>query len=81
MSETTGPLRRFRRTIPGCPVFNRGYSPMFDRDAAHYGKIHGPWEFIERGGMSINRIIFNPLANDVNLEDEQTVELSRRMGQ
>lgn len=45
--------------------------------SAYYGKIYGPWEFIERGGMSIGRIVFNPVENDTNLEDEQTVTLSR----
>lgn len=47
--------------------------------AAHYGKIYGPWEFIERGGMSIGRIVFNPVENNPNLEDLQTVLFSKAM--
>lgn len=43
--------------------------------SAHYGMIFGNWRFCEKGGMAIERIVFNPMPNDANLED---AEMSRR---
>lgn len=38
---------------------------------AHYGKIYGNWRFGERGGMAIQKIEFNPMPNDTNLEPKR----------
>lgn len=42
--------------------------------SAHYGKIYGPWHYVGPRGMSIYGIFLNPRPNDVNLEDEFTVD-------
>lgn len=46
--------------------------------SAHYGKIYGNWRFGERGGMAIQKIEFNPIPNDTNLEDKATADYSRK---
>ena len=43
---------------------------------AHYGRIHGPWDFY--GGMYLETLHFNPIGNDVRIEDSETVRRSRR---
>lgn len=44
--------------------------------SAHYGKIYGVWEFFD--GMRAANVQFNPIPNDINLEDAETAECSRR---
>lgn len=44
--------------------------------SAHYGKIDGPWEFY--GGMCAKDVLFNVTPNDLNLEDLDVAERSRR---
>ena len=46
--------------------------------SAMYGKIYGNWNFVGPGGMSMSQFVFNPRPNDTNLEDEHTVEYSRK---
>ena len=46
--------------------------------SAHYGKIYGALNFVGPGGMSMERLVFNPTPNDTNLEDMDTAERSRR---
>ena len=46
--------------------------------SAHYGKIYGDWRFCERGGMAIQKIVFNPIPNSTSLEDAETVKKSER---
>ena len=41
--------------------------------SAHYGIIFGNWRFCEKGGMAIERIVFNPNPNDPNLEEAKLV--------
>ena len=45
--------------------------------SAHYGMIVGNWRFCEKGGMAIEGLRFNPIPNDTNLEDAETVRRSR----
>ena len=45
--------------------------------SAHYGMIFGNWRFCEKGGMAIEKIVFNPVPNDPNLEDAETAHRSR----
>ena len=55
--------------------------PKVDRDgrlvSAHYGRIMGDWRFVEKGGMLLGPIFFNPTPNDTNLEDAETARKSR----
>lgn len=44
---------------------------------AHYGVLSGEWRFFEKGGMKINQVLFNPIPNDTNLEDVETMRRSR----
>ena len=44
--------------------------------SAHYGIIFGNWRFVEKGGMFVERLIFNPQPNDTNLEDAGTYYLN-----
>lgn len=52
-----------------------------DRDgvllSAHYGIIFGDWRFFEKGGMAVERLLFNPTPNDTNLEDAETARRSQ----
>lgn len=43
--------------------------------SAHYGKIYGRWGF--HGAMRADTMIFNPMPNDMNLEDAETARKSR----
>ena len=45
--------------------------------SAHYGMIFGNWRFCEKGGMAIEKIVFNLAPNDPNLEDEVMARRSR----
>ena len=45
--------------------------------SAHYGIIAGNWRFCEKGGMAVERLMFNPTPNDTNLEDAETARLSQ----
>ena len=47
--------------------------------SAHYGMIFGNWRFCEKGGMAIEKIVFNPIPNDPNLEDAETARRSSQM--
>lgn len=44
---------------------------------AHYGTLHGKWGFMNRGGMVIPRITFNPVANDLSLEDAARAKMAK----
>ena len=46
--------------------------------SAHYGKIYGPWNFVGPGGMQLPFVKFNQVPNDVNLEDSDTSDYSKR---
>ena len=45
--------------------------------SAHYGAICGEWNFAGPSGFRIDKFIFNPRPNDVNLEDVETADYSR----
>lgn len=45
--------------------------------SAHYGRIMGDWQYVEKGGMSFGPVFFNSTPNDTNLEDAETARKSR----
>ena len=45
--------------------------------SAHYGRIMGELQYLERGGMVLGPVYFNPTPNDTNLEDAETARKSR----
>ena len=45
--------------------------------SAHYGRIMGALQYLEKGGMVLGPVFFNPTPNDTNLEDAETARLSR----
>ncbi|MDD6030566.1 MAG: hypothetical protein PUE68_07080 [Kiritimatiellae bacterium] len=46
--------------------------------SAHYGKICGRWSFVGPKGMNLDYCCFNPVPNDLNLEDCETISTIRR---
>lgn len=45
--------------------------------SAHYGRIMGALQYLERAGIVLGPVFFNPTPNDINLEDAETARLSR----
>lgn len=45
--------------------------------SVHYGKIYGPWTFYK--SMRAEAMYFNPIPNNTNLEDEETLLQAQRM--
>lgn len=45
--------------------------------SAHYGRIMGALQYLEKGGMVLGPVFFNPTPNDTNLEDAETARLAR----
>lgn len=44
--------------------------------SAHYGRIMGALQYLEKGGMVLGPVYFNPTPNDTNLEDAETYRKS-----
>ena len=44
--------------------------------SAHYGRIMGPLQYLEKGGMVLGPVYYNPIPNDANLEDAETYRKS-----
>lgn len=44
--------------------------------SAHYGRIMGALQYLEKGGLVLGPVYFNPTPNDTNLEDAEAVRLS-----
>ena len=47
--------------------------------SAHYGRIMGDWRYVDKGGMLLGPVFFNPTPNDTNLEDAETARRSSQM--
>ena len=46
--------------------------------SARYGKLYGPWHFEDAGGSQIHKVFLNEVDNDVNLEDQWTIDESKK---
>lgn len=46
---------------------------------ARYGKLYGPWQFADAGGVRISGVFLNDTDNDVNLEDQRTVDFLKNV--
>ena len=44
--------------------------------SAHYGRIMGALQYLEKGGLVLGPVYFNPTPNDTNLEDAETYRKS-----
>lgn len=89
--EYVGTLRyEFERTAKGNHVISELGSGQYlvfrirtevDDDgnlvSAHYGRIMGALQYLEKGGMVLGPVFFNPTPNDTNLEDAETARKSR----
>lgn len=89
--EYVGSLRyEFERTAKGNHMISElGYGQYLvfrirtevDDDgnliSAHYGRIMGALQYLEKGGMVLGPVFFNPTPNDTNLEDAETARRSR----
>lgn len=45
--------------------------------SAHYGRIMGALQYLEKAGIVLGPVFFNPTPNDTNLEDAETARRSR----
>lgn len=45
--------------------------------SAHYGRLMGALQYLEKAGMVLGPVFFNPTPNDTNLEDADTARKSR----
>ena len=45
--------------------------------SAHYGRLMGALQYLEKAGMVLGPVYFNPTPNDTNLEDAETARRSR----
>ena len=45
--------------------------------SAHYGRLMGALKYLEKAGMVLGPVFFNPTPNDTNLEDADTARKSR----
>ena len=45
--------------------------------SAHYGRIMGALQYLEKAGMIFGPVFYNPTPNDTNLEDAETARKSR----
>lgn len=47
--------------------------------SARYGKLYGPWQFADAGGVKISGVFLNVKDNEINLEDQRTVDLLKNV--
>lgn len=82
---------RFQRREGSSPVYDRLQDDEYlvyrtrtrvDMDgnllSAHYGVICGDWNFAGPTGFRIDKFMFNPRPNDINLEDVGNADYSRK---
>lgn len=89
--EYVGNLRyEFERTVDGNHVISElgfGQYLVFrvrtkvdecgNLTSAHYGRIMGALQYLEKAGMVLGPVFFNPTPNDTNLEDAETARKSQ----
>jgi len=83
-------IYRFQRGKDTSPIYDRLQDDEYlvfrtrtcvDKDgnliSAHYGVICGEWNFAGPTGFRIDKFMFNPRPNDINLEDVGNADYSR----